>query len=82
MTAERLDVRRVSGWGARCACGDESVLHLRRGNAHTVTPETSRFYCVNCASEAFDNFDAQTDREPYWPGDEGRDEPYVNPCPE
>lgn len=73
-----LEIRSVSGYGPRCGCGGKSVLHLRK--SREITPKTSIFLCAECVEGAVDKFMANRfDKAPYWPGDEGRDEPYVPP---
>lgn len=73
-----VDVRRVNGYGARCGCGGRSLLHLDEGG--NVTPDTSTFLCADCVLQALTAFMlARPDQPPYWPGDENRDEPYVDP---
>jgi len=73
-------VRSVSGWGARCGCGGMSVLHTGT-NLGTVTPDTSVFLCAECVRTAVEGLFTHyfTHQPPYWPGDEGRDEPYEHP---
>jgi hypothetical protein len=72
-------IRGVNGDGPRCGCGGKSVLHLRRVGELRTTPQNSRFYCTECVITALSNFDAAEVRQPYWPGDEDRDEPYRPP---
>jgi hypothetical protein len=65
-------VHGVNGHGPRCGCGGKSVLHLRRVDEYSTTPQNSRFYCTACIIDAFSAFDAASPRQPYWPGDEER----------
>lgn len=72
------EVRGVSGWGPRCGCGGMSQLHL--AGERPTSPETSTFLCARCVVEAVDLLLAQRPDQPsYWPGDEDRDERYVDP---
>lgn len=71
------DIRVVSGYGPRCGCGGESRLHIRSGRP--VTSETSLFLCADCVMTAIVGLRRLISQPPYWPGDEGRDEAYVDP---
>lgn len=73
-------VRGVSGWGARCGCGGKSTLHVGFGSPGRVTPDSSTFLCAECVVTAIEMlFDQRPQQPPYWPGDEGRDEHYIDP---
>lgn len=74
--SEHFDyIRGVSGWGPRCACGGESELHVGYGSPN----EPSIFLCAGCVTEAVSTFLLDTGQAGHWPGDEGRDERYVDP---
>lgn len=77
MSSERFDyIRHVSGYGPRCGCGGESVLHVGIGDPG----EPGTFLCADCVTKAVDRFFHNHYRQPpYWPGDEERDERYVDP---
>lgn len=72
------DVRAVNGYGPRCGCGGPSRLHYTT-TGRPVTPQTSVFLCERCAELAIDAFIEHRGQQFYWPGDEKRDEPYVDP---
>lgn len=64
-----MSVRAVNGYGPRCGCGGKSVLHVGEW-----------FLCAGCVDEAVYLLRrAYPDQPPHWPGDAGRDEPYVFP---
>lgn len=68
-----MRIRSVNGWGPRCGCGGESTIH--------VTPAFGKrgtFLCVACVLGALDAH-IPASQPDFWPGDEDRDEPYVDP---
>jgi hypothetical protein len=69
-------IRHVSGYGPRCGCGGEAALHVGTGSP----AKPGIFLCADCVTTAVGLlFMDQPDQPPYWPGDEGRDERYVDP---
>jgi hypothetical protein len=73
-------IRHVSGWGPRCGCGGKSALHVGLGNPGDMRRGTSTFLCADCMVKAIALFvQSRPEQPPYWPGDEGRDEHYVDP---
>lgn len=75
--SEHFDyIRHVSGQGPRCGCGGESALHVGTGSS----AKPGIFLCAVCITDAVGAFFVDEPDQPcYWPGDEGRDERYVDP---
>lgn len=76
-------VRGVSGWGPRCGCGGKSTLHAGYGGpfaTYGASGDPGIFLCAECVTAALVLLHTtRPDQPSYWPGDEGRDERYVDP---